>query len=65
LIPEEKKPKSNILSIIMKSEDRKYWYSTEIHICVLCGSEKKYRTRVHLPELLGTSYTDGICWNCL
>jgi hypothetical protein len=63
-MPLEKKVKSERLSIRMKSEDRKYWYSTEIHICVLCGREKKYRARVHLPEFLGTSYKDDICWNC-
>lgn len=39
----------------------KYWYSTEIESCVLCGREKKSRTRVYTKEQSGTIYTEYAC----
>jgi len=52
------------IKILKQCEEEKFWYLTEIHLCVLCGREKKNRNRVHLPELSQTSYRDDICWNC-
>lgn len=28
----------------------KYWYSKEIHVCVLCGREKIYKERVYAKK---------------
>jgi hypothetical protein len=28
----------------------KYWYQTEVYICVLCGKEVKYKHRVYTPK---------------
>ena len=28
----------------------KYWYQTDVYVCVLCGIEKKYKHRVYVPK---------------
>lgn len=65
-MPVKKKPNidQQEIKILKKSEEEKFWYLTDIHLCVLCGREKKHRNLVHLPELSQTSYRDDICWNC-
>jgi len=39
----------------------KYWYSTEIQYCVVCGREKKYRERVYEKEKSGTTFVEYAC----
>ena len=39
----------------------KYWYRTEIDVCVLCGKETKYRTRVYQIKDAGTFWNETRC----
>ena len=44
-------------------DKKKHWYVTEIEMCVLCGREKKYRSRVYEEPQphLKTIVTDDAC----
>jgi hypothetical protein len=42
-------------------EKLQYWYSTEVHICVVCFKEIKYRERVYDKEKSGTKIYDTAC----
>lgn len=42
-------------------EKPQYWYSTEVHICVVCFREKKYRERVYDKTKAGTKFIDTAC----
>ncbi len=44
-------------------EKPKYWYSTVVLYCVLCGKEKKSRERVYEKELSGTIFQEFACSN--
>lgn len=41
--------------------NRKYWYRTDVHACVLCGIEKIYRQRVFEKDKAGTHWHDDAC----
>ena len=40
---------------------RKYWYTTDVYMCVLCGREKRYKERVYNESKKGTKYIDDAC----
>ena len=40
----------------------KYWYSTDIYSCVLCGKQNIYKSRVHEESKKGTRCFDDMCW---
>lgn len=40
---------------------KKYWYKTNIHACVLCGAETKYRERVYNEDEKGTHWHNTAC----
>jgi hypothetical protein len=49
----------------MISLKKKYWYKTNIYVCVLCGIEKKHKTRVYSEKEKGIVLHDDICWEHL
>lgn len=42
-------------------DTRKYWYSTDVYVCVLCGRELRYRERVYDQSKSGFNYIDDAC----
>lgn len=42
---------------------KKYWYRTEIQVCVLCGREKKNRYRVYDRSKSGTIISEDACYD--
>jgi hypothetical protein len=46
-----------------KKPKLKYWYHTEINVCVLCGKETKTRERVYQKDKAGTVWIDDACHN--
>ena len=40
----------------------KYWYSTDAYCCVICGREKKYKSRVYNINERGSKWIDDMCW---
>lgn len=46
----------------MSDEKPKYWYSTTIYCCVLCGKEKQHKERVIDESLKGIKWHDDLCW---
>jgi len=39
----------------------KYWYMTDIEVCVLCGEEKKYKYRVYEKPEFNINMTEFAC----
>jgi hypothetical protein len=50
----------------MKNQNnkKKYWYQTEIYVCVLCGKEQKYKQRTYLEINKGNKFIDDLCYSC-
>ena len=40
---------------------KKYWYRTDVEMCVLCGVEKKFKTRVYNEKERGIFLRDFAC----
>lgn len=51
----QSKPKS-------KKTNNKYWYSTDVYCCVLCGKENRYKARVYNENEKGIKWHDDMCW---
>lgn len=41
----------------------KYWYSTEVECCVICGVERKSKARVYCESEKGIVWRDTMCWS--
>lgn len=49
-------------SNLKKPKSQKYWYNTDVYCCVLCGKEKRYKSRVYTEGEKKTKWIDDLCW---
>lgn len=40
----------------------KYWYRSDVYMCVECGKESKYKIRVYNENEKGVYFYNDHCW---